>query len=149
MKKFLLLMFTFIFAFALVACGGDESTAESEKETVSVEESVSESQKESQEPASEEHSEEQSEESQSEEQSEPVVETYTITFVVNVDGVEAPESITVEEGDVVTLPVLDIPQLCFKYWVIEGTDTIFEDGEFTHGADVVLVAVFDPETGIH
>lgn len=160
MKKFLILVLALVFSISLFACFGDskESGSDSVGEPTSQKESVvepdseeqsqseEESQSEEQSQSEEESQSEQQSDSESEDVSEPVIEVYTITFEVNVNGVAAPEQMQVQDGEVITLPTVDC-QYQFKCWVIKGTDTVFEGGEFTYGDDVVLVAVFYAETG--
>lgn len=72
--------------------------------------------------------------------------TYTITYVVNVAGIEAPEAQDVVFGTAFTLADIADGRYEFSHWVIEGTDTVFEAGEYDIADDVTLVAVFNDQT---
>ncbi len=72
--------------------------------------------------------------------------TYTITYIVNVAGIEAPEAQDVVYGTEVTLADIADGRYEFSHWVIEGTDTVFESGEYEVAGDITLVAVFNDQT---
>ena len=73
---------------------------------------------------------------------------YTVKFVVE-EGFETPTSISVKNGEEITLPTLPEGKKTFKCWVIQGTDTVFTSGIYELETNVTLVAVFYEETNIY